>query len=236
MDIELNPNLDLQQLQQTFAQSGRLQVPDFLTTDSANYLFRLLEDHQIWRLTYNDGDQHFESERSEFMQLAPDAQQRFMNGIFGRARNGFQYLFNQYYITQALDLGEEPGHPMHQWHTFMNRDSTLEFLRMLTGCAEVQQADAYASWYEPLHFLNQHDDQHASHNRAAALVLNMTPVWDPNWGGQLAFFDQHGNVEQAFMPSFNNLSIFRVPQNHAVLQVAPFAGARRTSYLSWLLR
>lgn len=236
MDIEISAAHDLAALQQAFAATGRLQVHDFLTPASATYLFQLLEDHQVWRLTYNEGDAHFESERDDFVRLPAAQQQRFLDQVYDRAQDGFQYLFNQYYITQALELGEEPGHPMHQWHSFMNQASTLDFLRTLTGCADVAKADAYASWYEPLHFLTQHDDRHPSHDRAAALVLNMTPVWNPNWGGQLAFYDERGNVEQAFLPLFNSLSIFLVPQTHAVLQVAPFAGAKRTSYLSWLLR
>ena len=80
------------------------------------------------------------------------------------------------------------------------------------------------------------NDLHGTHDRAAALVLGMTPVWNRNWGGQLAFFDDAGNVEQAFAPAFNSLAIFLVPARHAVLPVAPFAGAPRTSYLSWLHR
>ena len=52
----------------------------------------------------------------------------------------------------------------------------------------------------------------------------------------LAFFDEAGNIEEAFMPAFNTLNIFLIPQRHAVQQVAPFAGTRRLSYLSWLHR
>ena len=223
-------------LNRAFQQAGWLQVSNFLDAASADYLHRLLTEHQTWRLTYNDGDQHFESERAEFMQLAASQRQRFMNGIYTRARDGFQYVFNQYYITNALALNEQPGHPMHQWHEFMNRDSTLSFMRALTGCADVRKADAYASWYEPGHFLTEHDDQHATHDRAAALVLNLTPQWNPSWGGHLAFYDDNGNIEQAYAPGYNSLSIFLVPKKHGVLQIAPFAGAPRTSYLGWLHR
>lgn len=63
----------------------------------------------------------------------------------------------------------------------------------------------------------------------------MTPEWDENWGGYLAFYDEAGNVVEAFKPAFNTLNLFTVPQHHAVQLVTPFAGAPRTSYLGWLL-
>jgi Rps23 Pro-64 3,4-dihydroxylase Tpa1-like proline 4-hydroxylase len=70
----------------------------------------------------------------------------------------------------------------------------------------------------------------------AAYVFSMTKVWDKNWGGHLAFFDDAGNITHAFVPSFNTLNIFLVPQLHSVQLVSPFAGANRSSYLGWLHR
>jgi Rps23 Pro-64 3,4-dihydroxylase Tpa1-like proline 4-hydroxylase len=70
----------------------------------------------------------------------------------------------------------------------------------------------------------------------AAYVFSMTKVWDKNWGGHLAFFDDAGNITDAFVPSFNTLNIFLVPQLHSVQLVSPFAGANRSSYLGWLHR
>ena len=101
---------------------------------------------------------------------------------------------------------------------------------------DVRKADSYASWYAPGHFLTQHDDLHGTHDRVAALVFSMTKGWNRNWGGHLAFFDDVGNIEDAYVPSFNTLNIFLIPQKHAVQLVAPFARARRTSFLSWLHR
>jgi len=52
----------------------------------------------------------------------------------------------------------------------------------------------------------------------------------------LAFFDDNGNIKEAFIPSFNTLNIFLVPQMHSVQLVSPFAGANRCSYLGWFHR
>ena len=235
-EITINPALDPAELNRAFRERGRLQVPDFFTEETAQYLHGLLQENTNWYLTYNEGQENYESTLAEFQALSPPQRQRFMGDIFKRARDGFQYVFIQYYITQAIELGEQPGHPMHAMQDFMNQDSTLDFMRTLTGQDDVLKADSYASWYDPGHFLTQHDDLHGTHDRVAALTFSMTPDWNRNWGGHLAFFDDAGNIEQAFMPAFNTLNIFLIPQKHAVQQVAPFAGTRRLSFLSWLHR
>ena len=236
VDIRINQSLDPGRPHVAFQKTGRLQIPEFFARETAEYLYQLLLDNKTWYLTYNEGQENYESSLTKFQALESLQQQRFMGRIYQRASDQFQYVFNQYYITQAIELGEQPGHPMHALQEFMNRDSTLSFMRTLTGQEDVRKADAYASWYAPGHFLTQHDDLHGTHDRVAALTFSMTKGWDRNWGGHLAFFDDAGNIEEAFMPSFNTLNIFLIPQKHAVQQVAPFAATRRTSYLSWLHR
>jgi SM-20-related protein len=236
VNIAINPALDPAVLNQAFREKGRLQVPDFFDRASAEYLYQLLQENETWYLTYNEGQENYESSLAEFRALSPDQQRQFMAQINQRAGSGFQYVFNQYYITQAIELGEQPGHPMHQMQEFMNRESTLAFMSALTGQNDIRKADSYASWYAPGHFLTQHDDLHSKHDRVAALVFSMTRGWNRNWGGHLAFFDELGNIEDAYVPSFNTLNIFLIPQKHAVQLVAPFARERRTSYLSWLHR
>ena len=145
-------------------------------------------------------------------------------------------MFYQYYITQAIELNEHPGDPMHQMHHFMNSQGMLDFMRTLTGEQAIVKADSYASMYLPGHFLTTHEDLHDKHDRVAAYVFSMNKKWEENWGGHLAFFDDNGNINEAFIPSFNTLNIFLVPQMHSVQLVAPFAAANRTSYLGWLHR
>jgi len=107
-------------------------------------------------------------------------------------------------------------------------------MRELTGEPLITKADSYASMYDKEHFLTQHDDLHQKHARVAACVFNLTQRWNRNWGGHLAFFDDKGNIEQAFIPIFNTLNILSIPQQHAVQQVTPFAKEKRYSLLSWL--
>lgn len=234
--LEINPNHDPEALARVLQQEGRLQVPDFFTADTADYLHRIHAENKDWYLAYNDGNNFFESSMQQLQALSSQEKQRFMDNIYARARTQFQYVFFQYYITQAIELNEQPGHPMHQLHEFMNDGDVLTLMRTLTGGNAISKADCYASNYAPGHFLTAHDDRHASHDRVAAYTFGMTRTWDKNWGGHLAFFDDAGNITKALVPGFNTLNIFLVPQMHAVQLVSPFAGGNRMSYLGWLHR
>jgi len=234
--IEMNPDHDLDALARTLQQKGRLQVTNYFTPDSADYLYQMLMENKDWYLAYNDGNNFYESSMEQLKVLAPSQRQKFMGSIYSRARTQFQYVFNQYYITQAIELNEQAGHPMHQMQEFVNSDEFLSFMRKLTGEAAIRKADSYASMYMPGHFLTAHDDRHDKHDRVAAYVFSMTKNWEKNWGGHLAFFDDAGNIREALIPSFNTLNMFLIPQSHAVQFVSPFAGGNRTSYLGWLHR
>jgi len=235
-NLEINPVHDLSALGQTLQQRGRLQVSDFFTPETAEYLHRLLVENKNWNLAYNEGNQFYESSMSQLQTLPPLKKQQFMQSIYNRARTQFQYVFYQYYITQAIELNEQPGHPMHRMHEFMNSGDVLDFMRKLTGEQAIRKADSYASMYLPGHFLTTHDDRHDKHDRVAAYVFSMNKTWERNWGGHLAFFDDDGNISEAFIPSYNTLNIFLIPQLHSVQLVAPFAAANRTSYLGWFHR
>lgn len=234
--IKINPVHDPEVLGRTLQQNRRLQVNDFFTPDTAEYLHKLLVENKNWYLAYNGDNNNYESSQDQLDALEPQQRQQFMNKIYARAQTRFQYVFNQYYITQAIELNEHPGNPLHQMHDFMNSDETLAFMRQLTGEPAISKADSYATKYMPGHFLTSHDDRHDKHDRVAAYVFSMTRNWEKNWGGHLAFFDDKGNIEEAFVPSFNTLNIFLIPQLHSVQLVSPFAGASRISYLGWLQR
>lgn len=234
--LKISPDHDFEALGQVLQDRGHLQVPNFFTPDTAEYLHKIHLENKDWFLSYNEGSNNYESSMEQIRAVSPQQQQMLMSNIYKRARTQFQYVFYQYYISQAVELGEQPGHPMHQLHELINSEETLDLMRTLTREPAVRKADSYASLYAPGHFLTAHDDRHDSHDRVAAFVFSMTKNWDMNWGGHLAFFDEAGNITDALIPSFNTLNIFLIPQMHAVQLVSQFAGGNRISYLGWLHR
>jgi Rps23 Pro-64 3,4-dihydroxylase Tpa1-like proline 4-hydroxylase len=54
--------------------------------------------------------------------------------------------------------------------------------------------------------------------------------------GQLQFFGEGGDIVETFVPRWNSLSLFRVPQMHQVTLVTPWAGDDRYSIAGWFRR
>ena len=98
----------------------------------------------------------------------------------------------------------------------------------------MKKADGQATLFGPQHFLGLHQDQQLEEGWRIAYVLNMTALeWRPDWGGYLLFFDDDGDVIEGYMPRFNTLNLFAVPQHHAVSFVPPFAPQGRIAISGW---
>ena len=68
-------------------------------------------------------------------------------------------------------------------------------------------------------------------------MINLSRDWLPDWGGLLQFLDPaERRVVDTFVPLWNSLSLFRVPQPHVVSLVAPWAGSPRYSITGWFRR
>lgn len=232
-DIQINPDHNWSDYHKTLKENGRVQIPNFFTEKTASGLAAMIEQHKIWYLAYNEYDNYFESTLEDVMALSPQEISRFMQGVNKRASTHFQYVFWQYYITQAVDKNENPGNPMHMLHDWTNGTDFIKLLQSLTGDQDVSWCDVFISRYDPGHFLTNHDDTHPKHNRTAAYTIGMTKDWNPNWGGHLVFLDKKGDIKEGFMPEFNTLSLFYNPQDHAVQMVTPSAGKSRVSLLGW---
>jgi len=238
LDIEWtpNPSIDLDAAARELASERRLQVQDFLTDDSAHSLHAAIASHSPWFVSFNEGPENYEVLEADFDRIPASQRARFLQQVEERAGRQFQYLFLQYYVTEMIRRGEGGEYPLNALQTLMNTPETIEIFRRLSGESEVREVDVMVSRYDRGHFLMQHDDSHASRDRVAAYVLNLTPEWRADWGGHLAFFDEIGNIERALVPRFNTLNMFLVPQQHSVQMVAPFAPKSRMSITGWLHR
>ena len=57
-------------------------------------------------------------------------------------------------------------------------------------------------------FSHKHDDSALGKNRLAGYVLNLTPAWNPNWGGALQFYDSHDNCVDTLRTLATTRSMF----------------------------
>ena len=217
---ELNPAHDREQLAQTFQRAGRIHIANLFTDASAARLLRALQQETPWTVTLNNG-----SDIQDFVST-PQERERISFAAWGRARLGFQFLYDHHLLSHKGEPYRDPDHYLSTLVGFLNSPAFFTFMREVTGLDAIAWMNAQATLYRPGDFLTTHDDRHGEHNRLVAYVLNMTPIWQPDWGGVLQFFDAPDHVEEGYLPTFNALNLFRVPKVHSVSQVAMFGGLR----------
>lgn len=232
--IRMNPALDVRDYANAFQRDGMVQVPDFLTPESADRLEAALKTATPWGLSLTNA-------AGEGEWLSPDTIQTLgREGVAAKAREamtgargGFAFSFLSYPIINALLAGNEPGHPTHELVQLLNSPEARDFCAAVAGETGITKIDAQATLFRPGDYLTLHNDTGVGERRAA-YTLGLTRNWRTDWGGQLMFHDEAGEVLRGLMPRFNVLTLFRTPQWHTVATVAPYAGAPRLSITGWL--
>lgn len=233
--LRLDPTLDPEALTAVFRRYGRLHIPGVLTDEAATHLARTLVGLNGWRrILHGEDGRDYDVPVEEIAELPPEERQALERGIQAGARDSFRYMFDGVRISDEVLKGREVDPELFAILKFLNGPAFLDFVRRLTGDDRPVFADAMATRYLPGHFLTAHDDEAPGENRLFAYVLNLTGRWRADWGGMLLFLDDEDHVAEGYVPAFNALNIFRVPQRHAVSFVTPYAGAARLSITGWI--
>lgn len=232
--LVIDPQHDPAGLAAAYREQGRLQVRDFLTSDSAREIESLLGDRTLWGLCFNQGDHVAGLRAEDVASLTRDKWGQITQAVAAGARDGFQFFYRYYPLFTDYFDASRPPVPLFQVFEFINSAPFIGFMREVTGHPDIVWADAHATCFEAGQFLMRHNDEMPGAHRRAAYVLNFTRDWRPDWGGFLQFFDGNGDVERAFRPLFNAINLFEVPRDHSVEAVSPFAQGRRLSVTGWL--
>lgn len=232
--IGIDPALNPASMTAAFKRFGRIHIPGFLKPADAEALHRALAAETLWLCSTMGGGRNIDIPVEQLEAFPPDQAVRLLTLAHAEARDGFHYMFDNLRISDLADRGEPLAPEFAAAYAFLNSPAFLDFVRVLTGDARPNHVDAQATRYDRGHYLTQHDDTKADAGRLYAYVLNLTPEWRTDWGGLLTFIDEDGHVAEAYRPAWNALNLFRVPQDHAVSCVAPFAGAPRLSITGWV--
>jgi Rps23 Pro-64 3,4-dihydroxylase Tpa1-like proline 4-hydroxylase len=233
VQIKLSPRLDRRMIAEVFRTQGRVHIPDVLAAQSAAAVFSQLSTQTPWQLSLNVGQRHVDIAHQQLMVMPPEQRETMTRRMLEQSRQGFQYVFENYPLYDLYEAGER-AHPLVAMHEFLNSEEFLQFARDVTGQRHIAFADSQATKYLPGHFLTEHDDDVAGKQRLAAYVFGFTPRWRADWGGVLQFIDRDGHIAEGYVPKFNVLNLFRVPQKHSVSYVAPAAVEARYSITGWL--
>ncbi len=220
--------------QHTFASQGRVHIPNILNTETADQIFACLNAQKSWNLVCQQNGQHIDLNANVETIWNANQLDEFMAQLYRQANDGFQYLYRAIPLYDVYHRNLMPGHFLNEVFKFINSEPMLSYLRKTLNLPDIAFADGQVTCYSKGHCLTQHDDDVPSKRRLAGYVLNLTPRWNPNWGGALQFYDGVGGCVATMLPSFNALNVFRVPQPHAVSYVPPFATGKRFAITGWL--
>ena len=228
------PNVDYSGWHERLLTQGRVQIPDILDDDFSAKIHAALAAEKEWALAYRDGDEAREIEHGAYAAMDPLQRAKFVSNVIQSARGRYAYVYENYSMIQRFHDEGRSEHLLRQLVHVFNFEPILDFIRQLTGDAEIQRVRIQATRYQPGHFLRRHDDAgYDDQHRRIAFVFNFSRGWQADWGGLLHFVDAQGKVVDTFVPWFNSLSLFKVPQFHYVSQVTAWAETPRYALTGW---
>jgi len=231
----LNSALDPASFAQRYREKLRLQIHGILDAATAHRLHQCLTTETPWGLTYSDEKGQAVRLSAEEVRAMPEAvRAKITSDAQARAKDGFQYVYQVYPMISAYLEKRDPDLFLHRVLEGINTPAFLGFIRQVTGIPTIVKADAQATLYAPGDFLRRHNDPLGPRrNRRVAYIISMTKDWHPDYGAMLQFYDDDNAVTDVFVPRFNTISLFTVPQMHAVSFTAPFAPLARYSITGW---
>ncbi|RPF70568.1 2OG-Fe(II) oxygenase [Aurantiacibacter spongiae] len=237
--FRLNPDLDRETLARDFARDRRLQISDILTDETARELRAIMMEATPWGIAVQAGadaePRSWPADQLRDRAVGNEVVEMVRRTDKAAAERDYAFRSHRYSLVEAVQKGWDPGGPYEILLEHLNAPDFLGLMREVTGIAELAKADGNASCFGPQHFLGRHQDSHVGEGWRIAYVLNMTiDDWYPDWGGYLVFFDDNGDMKKGYMPCFNTLNLFAVPQAHAVTYVPPFAPRGRYAISGWL--
>jgi len=230
----INAGLDKQALKLELETNAFVAIPDFLEAALADRIFQCLSQEVSWELAYRNGDQAATTSQQQLHNMSAKDRQQLHEHVIEQAKKTYQFAYFRYPMLDAFLNNWTPRLMLNDVLAAFNDQPALTFLRDITGDHEVRKVELQATWYTGGHFLKLHNDRASSgDDRRYACVLGLTRDWIADWGGILQFVS-NGQVTRSCTPGFNRCIIFKVPRDHQVSYVAPFATRPRYSLTGWL--
>ncbi len=230
----ISTNLDKDAIKGELVEKDFTVIPNFLDEQVAERIFNCLNDEVRWELAYRMGNQPMAHTYDQLVALTPDERQQLHRQILDQAKDDYQFSYFRYPMIDAYVNKWTPKLILNDVLESFNNSLSLGFLRDITGDPDVRKVEFQATYYASGHFLKRHNDTaKTGDDRRYACVVGLTKEWQSDWGGLLQFVDDN-KVSLSFTPSFNSCIIFKVPRDHQVSYVAPYASKPRYALTGWL--
>ncbi|MEZ5543247.1 MAG: 2OG-Fe(II) oxygenase family protein [Pseudomonadota bacterium] len=224
-----NPDIDLTAHRKTFADKGYVRIENVLLPEQAERIETALASGVPWELCYLTESGPVSIPQSEYRAFGPAQAADLNQAILKQAKQGFAYF---YYRS---DLVRSENETLRAFYSELSGERCLGMFRYLTGEPGIRTVNGQVACFTAACFLKRHQDVTDKEKRIAAYVFSFTRNWDPDWGGHLHVLDSQLRNTDVFEPSFNSLTIFRVPRIHFVSQVCNYAMGARYTATGWML-
>lgn len=230
----LNKDLDWDLIKHKLLEHNHYVASDIFSDAMADKIENCLKSRVPWQIACRQGSKNVELTQQQVRSWTQEQNVAFQQTLMQQAREGYQFFYNRYPMIDAYLKGWDPDLFLHQVTEFLNGEDFLKFAHHITGDTAIRKSEPHAACYIPGNFLKLHDDNSAGDfDRRYALVFNFSRKWVSDWGGLLQLVTNNEVVETV-VPSFNSVSILRLPQPHQVSYVAPFATEQRLTITTWL--
>lgn len=234
MENMLNNDLDWGSIRDSLSRHNHHVVPEIFKAGIADKITDCLMTKTPWQIAFRQGEKDVTVSPQELRAWTPEQNAAFHKTLMLQAQKEYQFYYNRYPMIDAYVAGREPGLFLHEVTEYLNSEDFLKFARHITGDEEIRKSETQATCYIPGNFLKLHNDFRTREvDRRYALVFSMSRHWVSDWGGLLQLVDDNRIIETV-VPTFNSLSILRLPQLHQVSYVAPYATESRFTITAWL--
>jgi len=225
----LNTAIDLTDYRKVFKEKGYVRIENILEPSYADDLESAFKNGVEWDLCYLTDSGPASIPQAEYRSFDQTQAAALNSAILRQAQNGFAYF---YYRSDLINSRNET---LAAFYRSLCTDQWLGAFRYVTDEPTIRTVNGQVACYRPACFLKRHQDITDKETRIAAYVFGFTRHWDPDWGGHLHVLDRNLKILDVFEPSFNTLTIFRVPRIHLVSQVSNYARGERYTATGWML-
>ena len=225
----INYNQNLEELKDEYEKLNIIQINNILEESFAEALFKQAFLEKNWVLSTGFGKNKFQKSTSKQFENANSLQIKNVNNHF--KNDEFTYIFHR------TMNNSKPNFLEFCIRKQLNSEKFINMINKITNKNVTQLSTLFLSKYKSNHFLSPHSDKG---NGKVAFVLNLSKFWKPQYGGILNFLDEsRENIIKSFVPNFNNLILFEVPEEkdkpHFVSHVAPNIKHNRYAITGWYI-
>jgi Rps23 Pro-64 3,4-dihydroxylase Tpa1-like proline 4-hydroxylase len=222
--------LDWQEIHDRYVKDGYVIISDILDKDVAEEIYQNLVNSVEWEtcLQGEKGAEFYTS--AEINAMSPEKKQQLNRYMLHRAASNFSFLYHR------INLGKSNNPILRDLIQYITGDEFLGFVKYITGELEINKVDGQASRYQRTEFLNMHNDKIVQEDRKAAYVMGLTKKWRVDFGGLLHILNDDWTIREVHIPQFNCMTIFKIPREHFVSQVATYTPVARYTVNGWFIK